>query len=309
MDRIQGADTILLGPGQPGFRSKDTITGIPGTVLTAKWANDVQEEICGIIESAGLPLDPALRDQLLRAVRRGTLNFAVAGGGPSELTVQLDPAPKNGEIVAGMTVNVMIAADNTEPATIRINGSDPINITRLAGAPLHQGNLRAGMIATLIFDGHAFQIVNVGPPQAAFVSGKISSAAPQSLQNGVRTTVALQGQLPFAVVNSGTVTFASPGRYAVTATMRTTVVVSAAPQTVYGNPQLQLNGSEIAVSSTDIYMPNTGTQDGLSATTGASGYFSIGDKLQLYAQAGSLSGLGTSSITVTSASMSILKLD
>jgi len=45
----------------------DPVTGEKGT-RTGEFYNDVQEEICNVIEAAGIALNPAQRNQLLLAI-------------------------------------------------------------------------------------------------------------------------------------------------------------------------------------------------------------------------------------------------
>lgn len=63
MKRIDHPTAVsgLFTEGNPG-------TGQVATTLTAEWANDVQEEICNLIEGAGLTLDGNSQVQLLAAV-------------------------------------------------------------------------------------------------------------------------------------------------------------------------------------------------------------------------------------------------
>lgn len=50
------------------FTAGNPATPIPATVMTPEFANAVQEELCNVIEGAGLSLDPADDTQLLAAV-------------------------------------------------------------------------------------------------------------------------------------------------------------------------------------------------------------------------------------------------
>ena len=52
------------------FTEGDAQTGIPATVLTADWANAVQEELCGLLEGSGISLNPDDNAQLLSLFRR-----------------------------------------------------------------------------------------------------------------------------------------------------------------------------------------------------------------------------------------------
>nr|WP_278434128.1 DUF2793 domain-containing protein [Brucella anthropi] len=69
MDRVNGTDWVDIGGGRRGFRSQNAAAGIPGTEVTDKILNDVQEEICAVIENAGYELDPLNQQQLWEALQ------------------------------------------------------------------------------------------------------------------------------------------------------------------------------------------------------------------------------------------------
>ncbi|CAO3451856.1 Phage tail fiber protein [Azospirillum argentinense] len=94
MHRIDTATkaTDLFGPGKHGFKDGDPLTGDPASMLNAAWFNSVQEELCGLVEAAGLT--PGVDNtQVLRALKKllapaGTVSFfpsTVAPAGYTEL--------------------------------------------------------------------------------------------------------------------------------------------------------------------------------------------------------------------------------
>jgi hypothetical protein len=64
MDRIKGAGHV-----NHMFVAEDTDTNRPPTEITPEWMNGVQEEICSVIEAAGIALDGATMNQMLTALR------------------------------------------------------------------------------------------------------------------------------------------------------------------------------------------------------------------------------------------------
>lgn len=50
------------------FTGGNPSAGVSPTVVTAPWLNNVQEEICRLIEAAGITLDPENQDQLAAAI-------------------------------------------------------------------------------------------------------------------------------------------------------------------------------------------------------------------------------------------------
>lgn len=69
MDRVNGNNTVDIGGGRRGFKSQNAAAGIAGTEVTDKILNDVQEEICAVVENAGLVLDPENQQQLWEALQ------------------------------------------------------------------------------------------------------------------------------------------------------------------------------------------------------------------------------------------------
>lgn len=71
MKRIDTPTAVpdMFGPGKSGWRNGNKAQGIPATEFNADWPNNVQEEICAVIEAAGIALDGNNRAQLLQAIR------------------------------------------------------------------------------------------------------------------------------------------------------------------------------------------------------------------------------------------------
>lgn len=69
MDRVNGNNTVDIGGGRRGFKTQNAAAGIPGTEVTDKILNDVQEEICSVIENSGFALDPENQQQLWEALQ------------------------------------------------------------------------------------------------------------------------------------------------------------------------------------------------------------------------------------------------
>ena len=72
MQRISTSSAVadLFGSGKSGFRNGDLPRGVLPTAFNAEWCNHVQEEICNVIEGAGVALNPDKRDQLLAALKK-----------------------------------------------------------------------------------------------------------------------------------------------------------------------------------------------------------------------------------------------
>ena len=107
-----------------------------------------------------------LLERFESAVRRGDLNYAVAGGSGNTLTVTLDPVPISAQISAGFTLRVLIATGNTGAATLNPNGLGATAITRPNGAALRQGDLVPGQIATFVYTGTGWMLESPGAADA-----------------------------------------------------------------------------------------------------------------------------------------------
>jgi hypothetical protein len=90
MQRIDGPTAVLSLPvpgavaGTPGFfTGGDPAVPTPPTVVTADWANMVQEELCYVVEQAGFALNKGDHTQLFQALNH---LFALAGGGAGGVT-------------------------------------------------------------------------------------------------------------------------------------------------------------------------------------------------------------------------------
>ena len=83
MQRISTSSAVadLFGSGKSGFRNGDLPRGVLPTSFNAEWCNPVQEEICNVIEGAGVALNPDKRDQLLTALQKLIDNSTVKTSG------------------------------------------------------------------------------------------------------------------------------------------------------------------------------------------------------------------------------------
>lgn len=156
MDRINGEDWVDIGSGRRGFRGQDANAGVPGTEVTASWLNGVQEELLRVVEGSEIALKEGDLTQLAQAIRSQRLNYAVAGGTASALTVALSPAiataPPAG-LVLRLKTNVASAAGATLNA-----GWGPAPIVTAKGAPVAPGDLPAGAITTVVWAGAAWMM-------------------------------------------------------------------------------------------------------------------------------------------------------
>ena len=166
MDRIVHISAVDIGGGRRGFRSKDTVAGIPGTVVTAAHMNAEQEEIVGFIEKTGQVPDGAKLNQLIIGARSQRLNYiAAVGGTANALTVTLDPAPASLAEMEGMPLRLRIGAANTGPVTLKPNGLGPAPVVTRSGAALAPDDLQPG-VETVIGTGTGFALAGLARSEA-----------------------------------------------------------------------------------------------------------------------------------------------
>lgn len=86
----------------------------------------------------------------------GKWKYAVAGGTADTLSANLTPAPD--AYREGAAIRLKVAAINTGPATLNVNGLGAKAIRRADQTPLIAGDLVTGQIVELIYDGTGWQI-------------------------------------------------------------------------------------------------------------------------------------------------------
>jgi hypothetical protein len=205
-----------------------------------------------------------------------------------------DATDPNASYVQG---NASLGISGSKPPAIGFEGAQREIVNAITAAGLTPTNSDMTQLA---------QAIRAVPP-AYTISGVLTLGSSQSVSNNVNTTIGVAGTLPFATVSGGVATITQAGRYAINATMRTTIVTTGAVAT-YGNPHLYLNGStELGVSSASQYS-NAAYTNLVAGSTSVSGVFNVGDQISLVAQCGSFGSANVSSITVTAAIVNFLKL-
>lgn len=86
--------------------------------------------------------------------------YAVATGSANSYAVTITPAPPS--YVEGMAIAVKIPVDNTGPSTLNVNGMGAVPIKKPNGNEVSAGNLKAGSIYTLRYNGANFILQGEG---------------------------------------------------------------------------------------------------------------------------------------------------
>lgn len=90
------------------------------------------------------------------ALQRGDFHFGQVVG--ANWVIDLQPAPTT--LLAGTRLTLLCQDGNTGPVTITVNGSAPLAVVKDGGAPLDAGDVKAGAIVELLYDGTAFQLTS-----------------------------------------------------------------------------------------------------------------------------------------------------
>jgi hypothetical protein len=91
------------------------------------------------------------------AIQSGSANYAADAGTANSIVVTLNPVPLGYR--EGMPIWVKVAADNTGPITVTMNGNAARQLTRPDGVDLRKGAVRAGGLILIADDGSKFQLL------------------------------------------------------------------------------------------------------------------------------------------------------
>lgn len=157
MDRIDHPTAVDIGGGRRGFRSKDTVAGVPGTVVTATHLNAGQEELLAVIEKSGLVPSGAVLNQLLQAIRSQRLNFltaAAVGGTANAITLAFDPAIAAYSEFPATIVTFVAEGNSTGNVTLNANTVGNIPLRYSNGRELTPGEIWTGrVVVSLVLGG------------------------------------------------------------------------------------------------------------------------------------------------------------
>lgn len=128
MQRIDSSGSIngRFSDGNPAI-------GQAATLLTAKWHNDIQEEVCNVIEQMNIDLDPNDQSQLYQAILAMVTGAVGAGGGAVPTTRLVNAGglvTGGGDLAADRTLTVTAAT----PAEAQAGTRNDVALTPLAVA-------------------------------------------------------------------------------------------------------------------------------------------------------------------------------
>ena len=148
------------------IRNGDTMTVVRGRENTLPQPWNSGDTFSALITAGML----GLFDQ--GGVSFGPENLVYVGqdtGGPNVVVVPILSPVIGGGLVEGMTFNIMIAANNSGPTNVTMNGFPTYPAKRLDGTDLVAGDLTGGQMMKMWFDGAQFtlplQNVPIHPPK------------------------------------------------------------------------------------------------------------------------------------------------
>ena len=92
-----------------------------------------------------------------RTLQRGTYLYAEVSG---TNTWQADLQPAITQVIAGTCLILHVANANTGAVTISVNGSSPYALRKQGALDLSAGDVDAGAMVSVVFDGSAFQLIS-----------------------------------------------------------------------------------------------------------------------------------------------------
>lgn len=120
------AQVDKFGQGKNGFTNGDPSSGRKATDLNSDMWDAVQEEICGVVETAGISLEKAQHNQLylaIKAIIKGDLPDALIRGNNLSDVGNKAQARSNLELKAGAVTDIQTSKDDTTAGRLLLNGS------------------------------------------------------------------------------------------------------------------------------------------------------------------------------------------
>lgn len=167
----------INGPGATAdnkFTEGDPIAGVPATVVTANFMNDVQAELLNILAAAGVTPAQATPTQVLAALQTLTQNqagvsFTTSGTATAQV---LTPTPAISAYVAKQRFNVTFNVDSGANPTINVSGKGVKNFKQYdaSGAKV-AAVFKAGQNSDIFYDGTDWVLSDPLPAVGLSISG------------------------------------------------------------------------------------------------------------------------------------------
>lgn len=176
---VRPARTISRGGANTWFIDCTGPEADDGTLHTADFYNDLLAQLRTLISNSGIDANNA-DDMVWRAVQSVGIRYGVDTGSADNLAATFSPPVSS--LYPGLALFVKVFADNTGATDIEVEDFPAKAIVRGAATALSAGDLKANMIAFLVYDGTSFQLV-AGLQQAAAIDGATAPFFPEVLTN------------------------------------------------------------------------------------------------------------------------------
>jgi hypothetical protein len=129
-----------------------------GTIIAAAVAQTISDVVGVDVIDDGTTA--TIEGNFLQLLRQPG-SFVVDSGTANTLVANLAPAPSSLAAMLGILLVIKIHTTNTGATTLNLNNFGSVNVISDAGASLTSGQLTAGGIAIVVYDGTNFQKVSV----------------------------------------------------------------------------------------------------------------------------------------------------
>ena len=180
------AESRVFPTGDTWFKPCTTPAAQDGTQITASWLNGLMAQLRAAVRGNGKKLDGVtpiivedntndgmLLGAMQQIAQRGQTNFVQDTGAVNALAG--NPIPALAEIVPGVRISVKVANTNTGASTGTFSGFGPFPIVKIGAYATIPGDLYAGYIAHLMWDGTAWELQN--PARGGGIGGSIFAFA------------------------------------------------------------------------------------------------------------------------------------
>ena len=179
---------MILGSGTDSTFGLVVLTSSVTGVTTASLFSD--SSVVSVTAGTGLTKPSGISPAIVLALNVGNIQnqsytYHADTGTANTYVVTLTPAVTS--LVAGLRLSTLIGHTNTGASTLNVNGLGATVITTTAIAALSAGQIAAGMIADLEYDGTQFQLLN---PVSSGGGGVWTASGTDSAVGGDGTSVA-----------------------------------------------------------------------------------------------------------------------
>jgi hypothetical protein len=174
------------------------------------------------------------------SLAQAVLPYAADAGSTDAYAVTLTPAPA--AYTAGMVVHFKANTVNTGAATLNVNGLGAKTIVKSLNLTLHDGDIKAGQLVSVIYDGTNFQLLS--PVTGSYNSGVTTRDL--SVASGSQTIAHGLGAIPKRIKIKG-----------VFSTSSTTIAFNSQSEGVYDGTNTRCIYSTILVGSAPEFNTST----------------------------------------------------